>query len=497
LLEVEGRNYLGIYLSKDTATVVCLDSQSRGRKVLACFSISVEEQQMPDRPGADRVSAGLVNLIAQGCAERIQTYQDCEVAVALDCAMFMQHKVHSEFNDIKQIGQTIRFDTEEALATNISSFAMAFKIASSKQTGSELTVFTAQRKMLSEVIGSLQSNNIDPVTIEPDVNCLSRFIWENVSLPESEQVRTLFGILSCRSGYFIVPILSGAQKTSAMRTFLVSSTQDRSKLLAREVPVTTALLESGEPINCIKVFDSASSVNVQTLGEKLGIEAGFVDLAPAAGLDAEALADCTDTVDFAIAYGAALAHSEKAQSINFRNDFMPYQGKKARLQKALKFASCSVVVLVLAVGLYFQLQLSQTNKYRSRLRNKFEKQYSAVMLGKKPPAKSNPTKKLAGELRRIRDVKSGQLSVTGTESVSAKLTLLLEAFNKCAAQTKLQIDSISITAKNISIAGSTSSRKNTLKLFEAINKGKLQILQQNLDSKGGRDNFRISVMPRK
>jgi hypothetical protein len=175
---------------------------------------------------------------------------------------------------------------------------------------------------------------------------------------------------------------------------------------------------------------------------------------------------------------------------------MPYQGKKVRLQKAIKFLSVSISALMLAVGLYFQSQLLQKNKYRSQLREIFQKEYSTIMFGKKPAVKSNPVKKLAGELRRIRDVKSGQLSITGEESVSAKLTLVLEAFNKCAAQTNLKIDKISITSKNITIAGDTSNRKNTLKLLKAI-KDKMVISSERHDSKGGRDTFSITVVPKK
>ena len=50
--------------------------------------------------------------------------------------MFMQHNVHSKFNDPKQIAATVRFDAEEALATDISDLAIAFKITSSNQAGS-------------------------------------------------------------------------------------------------------------------------------------------------------------------------------------------------------------------------------------------------------------------------------------------------------------------------------------------------------------------------
>jgi hypothetical protein len=318
-------------------------------------------------------------------------------------------------------------------------------------------------------------------------------------------LRSLFCVLSDSSGYFIAfaesqeTPLSGVAlaKTEAMRTFLVRPAQERNELLAREVPITIALVESDKPVNSIKVFDSTGSVDYQQLSKRLGIEAGSVDLVAAAVTGPEALADCAGPVGFAIAYGAALSHLEKAQSVNFRNDFMPYQGKKVRLQKAMKFSSVSVAVLMLAAGVYFQLQLWQKNKYRSQLYKKFEKQYSAVMFGKKPPDKTNPVKKLEGELKRIENVRKGLLSVTGEESISAKLTLVLEAFNKCAAQTNLNIDSITITTRTISIAGDTSSRENTLKLFDAIRQSRLEILQQDLDAKGGRDNFSITVTPKK
>jgi hypothetical protein len=484
---VESQNYLGIYLSKGTATVVCLDSRSANESVVGCFSVSVEGQEETNLHA-------LANLIAQGCAERGLTFS--EIAVALDCAMFMQHNVRSKFSDPKRIAATVRFDTEEALATDISDVAIAFKITSSDDSGSGLTVFTAQRKILSDVLGALQSNNIDPVVIEPDVSCLSRFICQKVSLPEGSH--PLFVMLSGRRGYLIItPISAGTEKASIVRTFLVGPTQQRSELVAREVVVTTALIEGAKPINCLKVFDSSSSVDCQQLSERLGIETSFVDMAGSAAADPQTVAGCADQVDFAIAYGAALTGLEKTPGINFRNDFMPYQGKRLRLQKTLKFAAISVAVFLLAVGLYFQTQLLKVNRDRSRLRAKLAKDYAAVMLGDKLPDKTSPAKKLANELRHIRDVKSGLSSITGEESISSKLTLVLGAFNNCAAATNLEIDSISISEKSIRVDGSTSSRTNTLKLFEAVSKGGLEILQQSLSASGARDDFTITVMPKK
>jgi hypothetical protein len=470
--------------------VVCLDSQEKDGNVLGCFSVSVEEQEQAS-------TQALASLIAQGCAERELKFS--EVAVALDCAMFMQHSVHSEFNDRKQIDATVRFDAEEALATDITDVALAYEIASSDQAGSALNVFTAQRKILSEVLIALQQYNFDPVTIEPDVNCLSRFICRKISSAESQQVETLYGILSLRIGYLFVPHLPAGEeprKASTVRTFLVGSAQNRDELLTREVLVTTALVESAEPIHSLTVFDSTGVVNCQQLGEKLGIEVGTIDLCDAAGAEPQTLADCTDPVDFAIAYGAALTHSEKGPGVNFRDDFSPYQGKKLRLQKALKVAAISVTILLIAVGLYFQTQLFSVNRYNGDLRNKFAKDYTTVTLGK---LSSNvkikdAVRKLSALLRRVEREKKGL--ITDEKSISSKLTLVLAAFNKCAAQTNLNIDTITITTRDISITGDTSSRQNRQRFFKAVRDNGLEILRENYGIKSGRDSFSITVVPK-
>jgi len=487
---VESQNYLGIYISRDTATVVCLAARGAHGKVLGSFSVSAGEQEQ----AKPQVLAG---LIARGCAERKLEFS--EVVVALDCAMFMQHSVHSEFNVPKQIAATVRFDTEEALATDITDVALAFEIALAGQAGSELTVFTAQRKILSEVLLSLQQHNLDPVTIEPDVICLSRFICRKASSAESQQPGTLFGILSGRNGYLIVPPVStsgGSQKASTARTFLVGPTQDRGALLTREVLVTTALVGGGEQINRLKVFDSAGTTDHQQLKEKLSIETDGVDCL-AAGAESQIPADCADPVDFAIAYGAALSHLEKGHHVNFRDDFSPFQGKKIKLQKALKFAAISVTGLLIFIGLYFQTQLFTINKYRGALRGKFAKDYSAVMLGQKPSDEAGAVRELGKELRRITAAKDGLITIKGEESISSKLTLVLAAFNKCADQTDLNIKSISITDSDIIIIGDTSSGQNTLKFFQAVRNNGLEISRENVGFKGGRDSFSITVEPKK
>jgi len=490
LVEVEQEKNLGIYISKDAATVVCIDSQSKQAEVTGCFSVRAGEQ-------AEALPHVLASLISQGCSEREWVFSD--VSVALDCAMFMQHNVHSDFADQKQIAATVRFDTEEALATDVSDVAITFQIASSGEEGADLTVFTAKKKMLSDILLSLQSSGMDPMRIEPDVNCLARYLGRKVPAGDDDQGRTMFGVLSGRSGYLMAPHRNGvdSQQTLRVRTFLLGSAKDRDGLLAREAIMTTALIEGGEPIQRMRVFDSTGIASCRRLGERLGMEAGEVELVGPDIADEHILENCADPVEFAIAYGAALGHLEKAPAVSFRDDFMPYQGKKLRMEKALKFFSVSVTVLLIAVGLYFQTRQFSVNKYRGKVRDRFAADYAAAMSNIKLPDDMTIQKAVQGLEKERRRLQKSKTGIPDDETVSSKLALVLDAFNKSAAQTKLAITSISVSKGDINVVGSTTSRANTNRLFATIKQNGLDIVKTTLETEPGLDKFNIRVVPRK
>ncbi len=484
---MESQNCLGLYIARDTATAVCLHSRPKEGGDVSCFSVSTKGQEQ----GGFQTLAG---LIAKGCAER--EWKFTEVAVALDCAMFMQHSVHSGFSEPKQIASTVKFDTEEVLATDIANVALSFEVISTDQAGAELAVFTAERKILSDILSALQQYGLDPVTMEPDIGCLLRFISRKAGSLEPPQAGTLFAALSRRSGYLLVPAAQaseGNRKGITLRTFMVGPTQNRTELLSRELLVTIAMSEDAEPVKKIQVFNSAGTVDYQELGEKLNTQVIGMDLYQAAGIALQTPAD-DNPVDFAIAYGAALAHSEKGHIIDFRSDFSPFQGKKMRLQKALKAAAVSVTILLIAIGLFFQTQLFKLNRDRNNVRNKFAKNYSEVTLEKLP---SNfTTKKAVADLekllRRIEAEKKGL--ITDKTSIPSKLTLVLAAFNQCSAQTNLNISSITITTNDISIVGDTSSPQNRQKIFDTIRSNGLEIVQERYEPPmDGRQKFGITI----
>ena len=482
---MESRNYLGIYWGADRATVVCVAAQGRDRKLLDCFSVSIAEAE-------EKSGQLLADRIGQTCSERKVKFT--QAAVALDCEMFMQHTVRSEFSDEKKIAATVRFDTEEALATDVADVAVAFRIVSSDEEGSDLEVYTAQRSVLSEILFSLQSNGIDPMTVDPDVYCLSRYLGTYGTAGASEEKRPLYALLSSSSGYLVVP--QGASDASMMRAFPVGATQERSQLLTREVLLTTALAGTASPIGRLHLFDAKNEPVQEKVAAQTGLPSETCNLAQMAGREPADLDDCADPVHFTLAYGAALALPEKEKSLNFRNDHMPYLGTKVRMRKALKFLSIALALLLLAVGVYFHTRLLEVKRYRTALQGKFEPDYLAVMPGEKKLP--DTMKRAVDDLERaLRGLRAETTGVGAGDSISGRLVQVFQAVNSCAAQTDLNIDSITITSRSILINADTSRRPNTLNVFDALKKAGLEVQDHRLSTEGGRDNFSVTLEPKK
>jgi len=404
--------------------------------------------------------------------------------------MFMQHAVHSEFSDYKRIAATVRFDTEEALATDVADVAVAFRIVSSDDTGSNLDVFTVQRSVLTEILIALQGAGIDPVVVVPDSYCLSLYLDTYGAPAESAEHKPLYAMLSDSRGYLLtIPKGSGA---STMRAFPIAEAQNRESLLVREVLITAALAEAVGPVDQLCLLDVKAGVSPEQLAERVGRPVKGCDPAASAGAAPDDLAGCSSAVDFALAYGATLALPEKEKGVNFRNDHMPYEGTKLRTNRALKFLSISVTVLLLAVGVYFQAQWMYVNKTKADIRDKFQPDYVAVMVGKKFP---DTIKEAARSVKKELDRLMAEKGIKGVpeESISAKLTLVLQAMNSCAAQTGLVIDTITITTKTIYINGSTSNRRSTDGVLEAMKKVGLVVQDHNVRPDGERDSFNATV----
>ena len=132
-----------------------------------------------------------------------------------------------------------------------------------------------------------------------------------------------------------------------------------------------------------------------------------------------------------------------------------------------------------------------------QVRKKFADDYFAVLPGEKElPALKKAVGKLKGELNRIKNLKKGRLNFEGRTSSTARLVMILQAFNKAGKSTDLKVDSISISPRSISISGDTRNTRATLELRKKLEAEGLEIVNESIEEKAGRGVFNLTVTPK-
>ncbi|MFA5293090.1 MAG: hypothetical protein WC496_08665 [Phycisphaerae bacterium] len=480
---MEQNKYLGVYIAAEKATVVLAAKTADGVEVLDYFCVEPEAQEQGQQQGQKFSFAPAAAKIAAICAEKQFVFSD--VAVAVDCRLYRQQKLHSEFQDYRQIAQTVRFDAEEALAVDASQTAIAFEVIGKQLSGSEVAAFAAGADVMSEIITALQNNKLDPVIIEPDSICLRRIVEgfsEGAIVAAVSQTRCF---LICSPG---------ADSKAFVRSFLTSPAQNKTALFAREIMLTMTAFSADRRAETIKIYDTTGQVDFKTLGEQTGMTVEALDLTGKTALQPkEDSKQDSEYLEMVIAAGAAAGLAGKTEKVDFRAEFMPYQGKKAAFEKTIKIVSISLLALFVVLGVLLQMSYYRINKDRSRLEEQFKKEYIIAMPGAKFPKTKEAVRKLKSEINRIRDVKSGLLSASGEDSVEAKLTFLFETLNSVPKNVDIEIDKIAVTTKTMNITGSTNTG-GYLQLFGAIDKHP-KLLRGNsaYNPKDGRDNFRLTI----
>jgi hypothetical protein len=477
---VQQQNCLGIYLAKNSATAVLTAEQVDKTEMLDCFTVSTD-------PDQESNPAALAPLIAQKLAQKDHSLM--QVYLTIDCAMYAQHSLHSEFTDYKQIAGTIKFDAEEIVTTDATQLAVAFQITNANENGSDITIFTADRQLLTNILTDFQTVGLDPILIEPDIVCLARFLRQNIKL--TPQQTTLFAILAQKSCYIIIP--HSDRYTPLVRSFLIAPGQNITQILARQIPITIASQNFNQPLTDLLLAGDTHSIDPENLTKTTGLKTQIADIAQILGADPAPLEKCPSIAHPAIACGAATAETAKTTKADFREDFAPYQGRKRIMQKALRVLSVSLTILLIAVGAHFQLQVLKNKNYTKRLEKRAAADYSDAMYGRNPPAREPIVSKLQLELLNAKKIQAG-LGPGDDNSPPAKLTFILEAVNNVPKNVDLKITDISITQKTMRITGDTNSRQSTLELFNAVKKHpKLKKSHENLSQKGNRDTFIINL----
>lgn len=485
---MENKNSLGVYVSDNTAMVVTAVGHGSSWRIVNSFKVfSHGANQDSDQQATS--TALQCSDIAEKLVERKVNFRDA--AVAIDGSFFTQHNVHSQFTDAKQIRQTVKFDAEEVLAADVLEKAIAYNINHIGNSGSELAIFTTQRPELKDLLADLQDNKVDPLAMEPDSICLGRFAKAFLRDKKHKSQDTLIVLMSEAKCYFVLP--SGTKRTPETRTFLVGKS-DRTQMLARQIPLTLTACSHEIDVKNVEIADTTNSVDVDVLKDKLGFEIDSISLTEK--LRDLGATELDDPLGIAIALGSAMSiASVQSQRVDFRQDFMPYQGKREAMLSMFKVVSVCLSLVLILFAIYFQMQVSKNNKNTKDLKAKLYNDAVRIVPKSRLRGKESVVNILKRELRAIKDQKSGKLGLE-SGSIEAKLNSIFEVINATPKGAGLKIQSIDISSRTMRIIGSSTSQANTLKFFDEIKKHTQLIIDERFTKTvGGTNNFRVTMKP--
>lgn len=250
---------------------------------------------------------------------------------------------------------------------------------------------------------------------------------------------------------------------------------------------------AGGRIERFFIYDSAGEIDLERLSKRLGVPVSALSWFESGPWSDRAREDDAGMVDYAIAYSTALLSADAAETLDFRHDFMPYQGKKIRLQRAMKWACISLTLLMLALGGRLQASWFMAKSDRDQLKETLEEDYLMVMPGK-TDISDYPIRDLERAIRTVRNVQGGRLDLEGNQSTLAKLQVVLKAITECHKKAGLDFDSISIGRDVISINGSTVNAQGRLDFKEALQQQGIGIaVVKTMTPKGGRFPFAVTI----
>ena len=474
---MDEHGHVGLFIAPDRAVAVWTSSEA-SPGVLDHLCIMPSE----DEPGTIALQA------ARAVRRQGLSFED--VFIAIDCGYYTQYKLHSEFDDYHQVESTIKFDAEEAAAMNAMNLAVTFDITGKDPNGSEVTVYTADRQLLTDILLDVQEGGLDPTLIEPDVSCLTQTLLQ--AKADTDRVDTLFVVLSQSNCYMIRP---QADYSPQARTFLIGKEQDVTRVLAREVMLASGASKPEQPLKSVVLFGRTEGVDADLLAQRTGLD---VQTETVPEILAQTLTESADIAphEIMIAYGAALAGSIRGRKPDFRRDFMPYQGRRKVLETSLRLIAVSVTVLMVAVAIFFQLKAYRIGRDASKLNARLESEYKAVTYGRRPTPGMSVTSSLNRELNRARRLEAG-IGPGDDKSVPAKLTYFFEAINKTPKNVDLNIRQVTVTERSMTVKGDTNSQSGTMALVNQIKKDeRLSINGERYSTNANRYTFQFNVEPK-
>ncbi len=161
-------NITGIDIRGDYITAVQTRSGLKGCQILACIRIPVDDKGLGE---ALKSLAGSMDMRNDTC---LVTIPENKVSF---------RNVHMPFRDARKIRQTLPFEMESMLPFPVEDLVIDFMMPDSPSGGSVLAA-SVKREFISDYLGTLQSNGIDPEVLEVRGSPLASWVLNQAGTPK-------------------------------------------------------------------------------------------------------------------------------------------------------------------------------------------------------------------------------------------------------------------------------------------------------------------------
>jgi len=375
------------------------------------------------------------------------------VALALDSRCYQIQFHHSQFRDLKQIQQTLRFDAEELFALEGEELAASFHPVSASSEGTDLMVYSTKRQPLQQQLNAFHDAGLDPLAAQPDLETWRQYALHFESLPKGRPF-LLLGIL--RSTCYLL-FLDGEHRMILGRTFLFCPDESPEQSLRVELHRSLSLLsEEQQPED---LYYHPGNIPAPWLS----CLTGSLALRPHSLLQRDPAR--------AMAMGAAVQWLLGPAPTDFRvGDLKPQSLLKAQRKSLYILSAClSVMFLVLLFLTVFYKDRYQRMVERSQ--EDLQQAWKDANPDQKPPrALFSIPQKLKTQAASMRKTGRSSSGYGLSNSAGNVLLLLVNLLNKMPKPFDLWIEQLQVDTDSANLTGSVPSLDELVKLGDGIRK---------------------------
>jgi len=186
---VNKKSCLGVHYTRTSITAVLVEK--RDSQWLCADELTLPVEPNPpgnqDKNQPDDAPDPLQTTLAQ-LADRMQPTgrRLHPVALAMDGALYNTQLHHSDFKDLRQIRQTLRFDIEDDFAIDADSVFLCYEKIPPSDDGTDLLVHTIDKNIAQNLLNQFEQARLDPLIAEPDVVSWLHYLKDRSLLPPDQ-----------------------------------------------------------------------------------------------------------------------------------------------------------------------------------------------------------------------------------------------------------------------------------------------------------------------